>query len=129
MSNQTEKVDQFLQALEHPLKAEIEQIRSIILSSNEQITEQIKWNAPSFCYGGEDRVTFNLRPQDRIQLIFHRGAKVKDNSDFVFEDNTGLLKWAAKDRAILTLEGMDDVKANEAALKDLVDRWMASTTQ
>jgi hypothetical protein len=27
--------------------------------------EHVMWNAPSFWYAGEDRVTFRLYPQDR----------------------------------------------------------------
>ncbi len=33
--------------LEHPLKAEIEALRDIILRAHPGITELIKWNAPS----------------------------------------------------------------------------------
>jgi uncharacterized protein YdeI (YjbR/CyaY-like superfamily) len=128
MSNQTD-VDQFLQTLDHPLQAEIEQVRAIILGSDEQITEHIKWNAPSFCYRGQDRVTMKLHPQNRIQLVFHRGAKVKDSQDFVFEDGTGLLKWAAKDRAVVTLHGMEDVKSKAMALEVVVVQWMKSTVE
>jgi hypothetical protein len=35
-------------------------------------------------------VTFRLYPEDRVQLVFHRGAKLKsDAEDFVFDDGTG----------------------------------------
>ena len=124
MSNQTDKVNQFMSDLNHPLKAEVEAVRAIILGANPQITEHIKWNAPSFQYDDEDRVTFNLHRQDRIQLIFHRGAKVKASDDFAFEDSTGLLEWAAKDRGIVTLRDMQDVKAKEAALIEVVNQWI-----
>ncbi len=90
IANRSDAVDHFLQGLDHPLKEEIEDIRLAILRSNDRITEQIKWKAPSFCYHGDDRVTFKLHPPDRIQIIFHRGAKVKDARDFAFEDRTGL---------------------------------------
>ena len=100
-------------------------VREIILNSDAQITEHIKWNAPSFCYQGEDRVTFRLFPAtDRIQLVFHRGAKAKESPDFAFQDETGLLKWVAKDRATVTFHNMNEVQANSTALKTLVSRWM-----
>ena len=123
----TEVVDRFLAELEHPLKAEIERVRAIILAADPEITERIKWKAPSFCYRGDDRVTMRLHPSTRLQLIFHRGAKVKDSTDFTFEDETGLLKWAAKDRAVMTLSDMAAIEANEAALSDLVTRWIYAT--
>ena len=124
MPNKSEKVNQFLQQLEHSLKAEIEQIRAIILDSNEHITEHIKWNAPSFCYNGVDRVTFNLHSKDSIQLIFHRGARVKGSQGFKFEDSTGLLEWVTADRAKLTLLDMQDLDAKKTALRKVVNQWI-----
>ena len=127
MSNKSEAVNQFMTTLTHPMKAEIEAVRTIILNANEQITEHIKWNAPSFCYNGADRVTLNLHAQDRIQLIFHRGSKVKNAQDFVFEDSNGLLEWLAADRAIVKLCNMDEVLAKKVALAEVVTAWMQAT--
>jgi hypothetical protein len=125
VQNQTEEVDRYVEALEHPLKEGVQQLRMAILASNEQITEHIKWNAPSFCYNGEDRVTFQLHRGDRIQLIFHRGAKRRDNSDeFAFEEHSGLLNWLGKDRAAVTLQDLNDVESNRAAIVELVNRWV-----
>jgi hypothetical protein len=113
--------------LNHPLKEGVEQLRTAILDSNDQITEHIKWNAPSFCYKGEDRVTFRLYPEDRVQLIFHRGAKVKgDAADFAFDDHTGLLKWVAADRAVVAIRDAKDVEAKQRDLVEVVNRWVAT---
>ena len=57
-----------MEGLDHPLKEEIGRLRAAILDSNDRITEHIKWKAPSFRYAGEDRVTFRLYPEDRVQL-------------------------------------------------------------
>lgn len=128
MPNETAEVAEFLSELSHPLKDGIMDVRAAILASDEQITEHIKWNAPSFCYQGDDRVTFRLQPGDRLQLVFHRGAKVRADSDhFTFEDDTGLLDWASPDRATLTLRDMDDVHAKLPAVVDLVGRWTRAT--
>ena len=127
MLNRSEEVNQFIDKLEHPLKAEIEQVRAIILGLDDQITEHIKWNAPSFCYEGEDRLTFNLHSKDQLLLVFHRGAKKRQDNDFKFEDSTGLLKWASNDRATLTLGDMEDVEAKQPALEAIVRKWMKST--
>ena len=128
MAKAKENVEQFMQSLDHPLKAEIERIRAIILNADGQITEQIKWNAPSFCYHGDDRVTMRIHPPEQIQLIFHRGAKVRsDSADFKFEDGSGLMKWATSDRGIVTLRTMQDVETNEAALTTLVHEWIRAT--
>lgn len=123
-----EAVSKFVDQLDDPEKAMVSVMRLAILESNDEITEQIKWNAPSFCYGGEDRVTFRLKMKDgSVQLIFHRGAKVKDSSDFTFDDSSGLLEWAAADRAVLKLSDLDDANAKKAAVVKVVNEWMKAT--
>ena len=125
MVRQSQTIDDFMMTLDHPLKEGVERLRAAILASNPQITEHVKWKAPSFCYGGEDRVTFKLHPQDRLQLIFHRGAKVRtDSDDFFFEDDTGLLDWITPDRAVLTLRNLEEVQAKQATILTLINRWI-----
>jgi hypothetical protein len=127
MPNRSREVDRFMEGLDHPLKDGIEQLRAAILDSNDQITEHIKWKAPSFCYADEDRVTFRLYPKDRVQLIFHRGAKVRsDAADFAFEDDTGILRWVANDRAVVGLRDAEDVDAKLPALVEVVNRWVVA---
>jgi hypothetical protein len=127
MPNRSPEVDRFMEGLDHPLKDEIERLRAAILDSNVRITEHIKWKAPSFCYAGEDRVTFRLYPEDRVQLIFHRGAKVKsDAADFAFDDHTGLLRWVANDRAVVALQNAEDAEAKRPALVEVVNRWVVT---
>jgi hypothetical protein len=128
MKNQSSSVDQFMQTLDHPFKDEIVMVRQIILSADENITEHIKWNAPSFCYNGDDRITFRLHPPKNIQFIFHRGAKVKDSSDFSFKDSTGLIKWITKDRGTVTFENKKEVVDHKEDMKILVKEWMKVTT-
>jgi hypothetical protein len=123
----TQTVDQFLAQLEHPLKAEIQEVRQIVLGAIPGVTERVKWNAPSFCFNGDDRVTMRLQPGNRLGVIFHRGVKVKDATNFAFADPTGLMVWQAKDRATVSLKTMEDVNAHRAALAELVARWMEAT--
>jgi hypothetical protein len=125
-----QKVVDFLNNLEHPLKKEIEEVRKIILSANEHITEHIKWNAPSFCFNNEDRVTFNLQGKGFFRLVFHCGAKVKDHAGngSLFDDTTGLLDWVADDRAIVKLTDMSDVEDKKEKLAEVVARWIEVTS-
>ncbi|QMV45231.1 DUF1801 domain-containing protein [Cohnella cholangitidis] len=116
-----------MNSLEHPLKKEIEEVRKIILSANDRITEQIKWKAPSFRYNNEDRVTFNLQGKGFFRLVFHRGAKVKDSLEKGIAssiDPAGLLEWVADDRAIVKLKDMADVEAKREILVETVARWI-----
>jgi hypothetical protein len=127
MAPSDSEVDQFMKALEHPLKAEIEVVRAAILASDPAISERIKWKAPSFVHSGDDRVTFRLAPKGIFQVILHRGAKVKDAKGFSFEDDSGLVEWLAPDRGVVTLPDAKTVKSKKAALVKLVGRWMAAT--
>ncbi len=125
MSGPSADVEQYLADLEHPLKAGVVRLRAAILASNPAITEHVKWNAPSFCVDGTDRVTFRLRPGARLQLVFHRGAvKRTDTEDFVFHDPTGLMAWLAPDRALVDLPTLEVVAQHEQDVVTLVNRWV-----
>lgn len=114
--SRTDKVDEFLENLSHPLKVEVEAVRSIIKGVNKDINEEIKWKAPSFNFKGEYLVTFNLRNERRIHLVFHNPqiSKVKSK----------LLEGDYKDRRMAYFAGMKDIMAKkpmlEKALKDLI---------
>ena len=115
--SRTDKVDEFLRELSHPLKAEVEAVRSIIKGVNKDINEEVKWKAPSFNFKGEYLVTFNLRDVKRIHLVFHNPqiSKVKSK----------LLEGDYVDRRMAYFADMQDIKAKkpllEKALKDLID--------
>jgi uncharacterized protein YdhG (YjbR/CyaY superfamily) len=51
-TNETGEVDAYLAKLEHPFKGEVQAVREISKGVNPQISEPIKWNAPSFGYKG-----------------------------------------------------------------------------
>ena len=79
------KVKEYMDQLQHPLKAEIETVRKIIKASHPGISERIKWNAPSY-YFKEDMVTFHLRELKKIHLVFHHPCIVKIKSAFLEGD-------------------------------------------
>jgi len=64
----TDAVNDYMNQLDHPQKAEIEAVRSIILKANPKIAEHVKWNVPSFYYK-DDLAAFHLRPKGFIQLV------------------------------------------------------------
>jgi hypothetical protein len=124
MTNRSPDVERLMSGLDHPMKGGIERLRVAILDSNEGITEHVKWNAPSFRYAGEDRVTFRLYPADRAQLVFHRGSRVREDAGtFTFDDDTGLLKWVTTDRAVV---GLRDAEARLRDLVSVVNRWVVA---
>ena len=120
------EVEAYLASLDHPRKAEIERLVAIALEAAPGISGHIKWNAPSFCIGGDDRVTLRLQPPPTLQIIFHRGARAKADPDFRFADESGLLQMVATDRGVVKL-GEGHVTTHADALKQLIAQWMEAT--
>ncbi|GIP49378.1 DUF1801 domain-containing protein [Paenibacillus sp. DXFW5] len=125
-----EQVMKFLENLEHPLKPEIEYVRRIILESNDQLSEHIKWNAPSF-YIHDDRITFNLHGKNGFRLIFHCGSKATEyaNGKPIFEDSSNLLEWLAGDRSTIRFSSMEQIETNKERLKQVVNKWIEATKE
>lgn len=122
-------VDIYLEALEHRHKPAVEALRRLIHDAVPGLTERIKWNAPSFGKGEDDRITMRLHPGDRLQLILHRGAKAGADDLFRFEDPDKLITWAAPDRGVVTFSDADDLANKSAALAEILRRWVACTTR
>ncbi len=123
-----ETVETFLASVQHPRLAEVQHLRRAILESGAELTEQIKWNAPSFCVDGDDRVTFRLQPGDRVDLIFHRGAKRRtDTNTFEFDDPTGLLRWLTPDRGVIEFVDQQHTEGETGRVVQLVEAWIVAT--
>lgn len=122
-------VDTYLEALEHRHKPAIQALRRLIHDAVPGLTERIKWNAPSFGKGEDDRITMRLHPGDRLQLILHRGAKAGVDDLFRFEDPDKLITWAAPDRGVVTFVDADDLANKSSALAEILRRWVACTTR
>jgi len=118
-------VGEFMRELDHPLKRDIEIVRQIILNIDPGISEAIKWNAPSF-RTTDFFATVNLRSRERVQLIFHTGAKVKGvaTTGISIADPAGLLEWLAKDRCLVTLGVGKDIQTRRAAFEAIVREWI-----
>ena len=108
-------VDEFMAALEHPFKAEVQAVREIILGVDPGITEQVKWNAPSFSYRGY-LATFSLHRREYAMLIFHDGA--------ILDDQGGLLEGSYPDRRMVYFHSFDDVAAKRPRLEAAIREWI-----
>ena len=123
----SEQVTQHINKLEPGLGTIIQTLRGVILSTDKEIGERIKWNNPSFYYTGEMKpfdpkeyrreiIVFNLF-KGRIMLVFPSGAKVNDKS--------GLLEGDYKDgRRITVFKDLEDVKAKEKNLQSVIKQWL-----
>lgn len=117
-------VTAFLDAVATTKRREIDCLRDLILSCDEGLEETVKWNAPNYRHRNEDRLTMRLTA-DQVQLIFHRGAKVKEQPQQRFiQDEFNLLEWKANDRALFACSDIAEIKAHEMQLAKLVRRWL-----
>ncbi|MBS1525183.1 MAG: DUF1801 domain-containing protein [Bacteroidetes bacterium] len=122
-----EEVTAHIRRLEPELGKIIEKLRQIILSTDKEIGERIKWNNPSFYYTGEMKpfdpkehkreiIVFNLF-KGRIMLVFPSGAKISDTN--------GFLEGDYKDgRRIHVFKDMPDVLAKETTLQHVIREWL-----
>ena len=123
-------VNDLLDANKHPLRAEIDAMRTIILGADKSIEEGVKWNTASF------RTTFRssaewfatLNGPKQVKeaiIILHAGAKVKG---IVLKDRIadpdGLIKWLGNDRGMIIFAGVADIKKKQPALQAIVRAWI-----
>jgi hypothetical protein len=123
----SEQVSAYIQALEPSFGGIVEALRHIILSTDPDIGEEIKWNAPTFFYTGK------MPPSDpkaykkyiivtnfhkgRMLLVFPSGAKINDT--------TGFLEGDYKDgRRLHYFKDMEDVVTHKNALQDVIKEWL-----
>jgi hypothetical protein len=121
----TAEVDAFLKAITDARKPLLQALRRLIVGADPRIVEGIKWNAPSF-HHVDWFATTNLRGKDGVMLVLHTGAKVKASATkgVPVEDPDGLLRWLARDRAVLEFGTVGELKAREAGLRKIIKQWV-----
>jgi len=123
-----EQVTQHIQTLDSTIRDTIQLLREIILDTDAEISEQIKWNNPAFYYNGEmrpfdpkeykrDMIVFNLH-KNRLMLVFPSGAKVNDTSGLLTGDYTD-------GRRVTVFKDIDDVKTKESDLRSIIRKWLS----
>jgi hypothetical protein len=104
----TTSVPEYMAALNHSLKDGIEELRAVF-HSMPGLEEKIKWNAPSYSVSGIDLFTFNFHDPSVIRLVFHYAPVVEISSD--------ILEGTYKDRRLVYLKSMDEVRQQAAEIK------------
>jgi hypothetical protein len=128
LESDPESIKAFIEKLSPILAEIVEYIRQVILNTDPEIGERIKWNNPSFFYTGEMKefnpkeykreiVVFNLF-KGRVMLVFPSGAKVNDT--------TGLLTGDYPDgRRLIIFKDLAEVKSQEEALQNVIKTWLS----
>jgi hypothetical protein len=126
-SNAKDKIDSLIANSPSELKMIINEIRQLVLESNPLISEQVKWNSPSFYYTAEtkssnakeyprDLMVINLT-RGYILLIFPSGSKIEMHDD--------LLEGNYKDgRRMITIKDYETFLAKKAKLKSAITQWI-----
>ena len=125
--NDGEQVTAHIEKLDAGLQEIVETLRQIILETNVEIGERIKWNNPSFYYTGEMKpfdpkeykreiIVFNLF-KGKIMLVFPSGSKITNTF--------GLLEGDYKDgRRLVIFKDLEDVLSKKKALQNIIKEWL-----
>ena len=128
-STKQENPEEYFKALDHPMKPLVEALRTIVLTTNNEIGEQVKWNSLCFYYTGDmkafdpneykrDIVVFNLYKESSVLLVFPTGA--------IVEDAYGLLQGSFKDeRKTIQFSTLNEVEAKKDDLQTVIRKWLA----
>ncbi len=117
-----------VRALDDDTREQVQLLRDIIGSLDADLTEHVKWNAPSYVFDGEDRITMNLRnKQGLVKLVLHMGAtRPEDRKGApVLLADEGIVEWASDIRGFVTFTDLADVRAKEAGLRRVLSSWLA----
>ena len=130
MANKYSTIDEFLSDLAADKRQQVNILRGLILATEPSLEEHIKWNAPSYVFEGEDRITFNtMNKQDLVKIVLHMGAtrkEVKGGSP-VMQDDSGLIEWSSDIRGMITFTTADEVNANLVPFKKIIHNWLSIT--
>ncbi len=125
-------VDVFINNLPAPFAEIITGVRKVFLTTDKQIGEIIKWNAPCFVYTGEMK-PFNPKEYKRdiavvnvhrneVLIVFPTGAKVTGGH--------GLLEGNYPDgRKIAKIHDLKDLYAKEKILRQVLQEWLQLVEQ
>lgn len=104
-----------------PLLAEI---RSTILAIDPTIEEGVKWNSLSF-RKTEWFATLNARAKNRVEFVFHLGAKPKPESHLMAKlPQTTFLLWKSPDRAIVSFSSLEEFERCRSDFEMFVSVWI-----
>ncbi|HZY35779.1 MAG TPA: DUF1801 domain-containing protein [Mucilaginibacter sp.] len=113
--NKNPQVDQYLKKKEHPMNAEIQRVREIILNVHPGLEETIKWNSPTFLYKG-NMASYFMNAKKHVSLMFHKGAFIKNQN--------GLLVGDGKESRVAKFANMQEIEKRRKDLETVVREWI-----
>lgn len=119
MPRAVETVDELMAKRGHPLAAEINALRALIVKASPAIAERVKWNGPSYyLVANPERDMGNIvlarTAHVMLVLVFYNGAMLEHS----------LLTGTYKDRRLLQLDDMAAIKKHAKAITTIVRDWV-----
>ena len=120
MAKAVETVDELMNRREHKLATEINALRAIIRAASPDIAEHVKWNGPSYYLVANPKYDLGniVMARDKhvlLVLVFYNGMMLEHP----------LLSGDYRDRRLLQFDDMAAIKANEAAIGQIIRDWVA----
>jgi uncharacterized protein YdhG (YjbR/CyaY superfamily) len=108
------EVDAWLARYENPMKPVVEAVRAIVLAADPRIDECIKWQAPTFTYGG-NLASFFPKSKQHASLMFHTGAQIPGKHP--------RLEGGGDTARVMKIGSVAEVKAAKRDLERIVRAW------
>lgn len=110
------KVDAWLEAYDNPKKPVVAAIREVVLTALPEVSEDIKWQAPTFVYKG-NIASFFPKAKAHASLMFHKGAEIPG----AFQH----LEGDGKEARTFKVADLEDLALKEAELVAIFRAWVA----
>lgn len=115
--NRNPEVDAWFEGYDNPQAPLVQRVRTLILQASPEVTEAIKWQAPTFIYRG-NIASFYPKSKKHVSLMFHQGASLPDPA--------GLLEGSGDTSRVAKFLDADDLTAKADALQDLIRAWVSA---
>jgi hypothetical protein len=110
-------VDAWFETYHNPQAGLVQLVRTAILDASPEVSEAIKWQAPTFVYKG-NIASFYPKAKSHVSLMFHQGATLPDP--------TGLLEGAGDTSRVAKFLDAEDFGGKREALQELVRAWVTA---
>ncbi|HEU4330997.1 MAG TPA: DUF1801 domain-containing protein [Lapillicoccus sp.] len=117
MGTRNPAVDAWFETYDNPQAELVQLVRTAVLDAAPEVTEAIKWQAPTFVYRG-NIASFYPKTKTHASLMFHQGASLPDP--------TGLLEGSGDVSRVAKFLDADDLARKRHALQEIVRAWVTA---